>query len=79
MLLSDLYEHYGTWTQLVRELKLGNSTYQVWRKQGYIPFKAQLLIENQTNGLFKASEEHGKPPKKKEGPPIISTKEKKLG
>lgn len=63
MLLGELYEHYGTWTHLVRELKLGNSTYQVWRKQGYIPFKAQLLIENQTNGLFKALESHGKPPK----------------
>lgn len=66
MLLDELYEHYGTWTQLVRKLCLGNSTYQIWRKQGYIPFKAQLLIENQTNGLFKATEEHGKLSKTKD-------------
>jgi hypothetical protein len=67
MLLNDLYDHYGTWTQLVRQLNLGNSTYQVWRKQGYIPFKAQLLIENMTHGLFKANEAHGKPALKMEG------------
>ena len=65
MLLSELYEHYGTWTQLVRELNLGNSTYQIWRKKGYIPFKAQLLIENKTKGFFKAYEEHGEPPVKR--------------
>ncbi len=61
MLLSELYEHYGTWTKLVRELDLGNSTYQLWRKKGYIPFKSQLLIERKTKGLFKALEDHGKP------------------
>lgn len=61
MLLSELHAYYGTWTLLARELELGNSTYQTWRKQGYIPFKAQLLIENKTKGLFKACEEQGKP------------------
>jgi len=65
MLLDELYAHYGTWTKLVRELNLGNSTYQVWRKQGYIPFKMQLLIENKTKGLFKADEAHGEPAKKR--------------
>jgi hypothetical protein len=56
-----LHAYYGTWTLLARELGMGNSTYQVWRKQGYIPFAAQLLIENKTKGLFKACEKHGKP------------------
>lgn len=65
MLLIELYEHYGTWNHLSRELNLGINTYQIWRKQGYIPFKAQLVIEYKTNGLFKASEEHGGTPKKK--------------
>ncbi len=63
MLLSELYEHYGTWSELCRELRLGNSTYQIWRRKGYIPFRAQLLIENRTQGLFKACESHGEPPK----------------
>ena len=73
MLLNELYEHYGTWTHLGRQLGLGNSTYQVWRKQGYIPFTAQLLIENKTKGLFKASEAHGKPEALKKSE-TISTK-----
>jgi len=60
MLLSELYEYYGTWTRVVRELDLGSSTYQLWRKQGFIPFKAQLLIEYKTNGRFKAKESHAK-------------------
>lgn len=61
MVLNELYEYFGTWTNLMRELNLGNSTYQTWRRNGYIPFKAQLLIEKQTKGLFKAREEHGRP------------------
>jgi hypothetical protein len=61
MLLGELYEHYGTWTKMVRELDLGNSTYQIWRKKGYIPFRSQLLIERKTKRLFKAVEEHGRP------------------
>lgn len=73
MLLSDLYEYYGSWTRLVRDLNLGNTTYQVWRKQGYIPFKAQLLIENKTDGFFKACEEHGKPAEKR-SPNLTSSK-----
>lgn len=72
MLLDELHKYYGTWTLLARELDLGNSTYQLWRSKGYIPFKAQLLIENKTKGLFKACEEHGKPPSPRR-PGIIST------
>ena len=59
MLLDDLYQYYGTWTNIGRQLNLGTSTYQVWRRKGYIPFKSQLLIEHQTNGLFKADAAHG--------------------
>lgn len=78
MLLNELYEYYGTWTHLGRQLELGNSTYQVWRKQGYIPFTAQLLIENKTKGLFKACEAQGKPPNPKKIT-SISTKQEEIG
>lgn len=61
MLLQELYEHYGNWTRLVRELDFGTSTCQLWRKRGYIPFKTQLLIEYKTKGRFKANEKHGMP------------------
>lgn len=68
MKLGDLYAYYGcNWTQLCRELDIGNSTYQAWRNKGYIPFKTQLLIENQTNGLFKASREDAEPRTKRVG------------
>lgn len=62
MLLVELYNHYKSWTALARDLKFGFNTYQNWRKKGYIPYSTQLLIEKKTNGRFKASELHGKPP-----------------
>lgn len=62
MQLEELHQHYGSWTRLARELSLGNSTYQVWRKKGRIPYRSQLLIEKITNGLFKAEERRECPP-----------------
>lgn len=64
MLLEELYRHYGTWTNLVRSLNIGSTTYQVWRKRGFIPFRTQLLIENKTKGRFKADELHAQPVQK---------------
>lgn len=61
MLLAEIHKHYGTWADLTRALKLGHNTYQVWRKQGFIPWEAQLLIQWRTDGLFKACEEHAEP------------------
>lgn len=61
MLLRELYEYYGTWTSLCRELGMGNNSYQRWKKQGYIPFQTQLLIEHKTKRRFKAREEDAQP------------------
>lgn len=60
MLLDELHAYYVTWTNLSRSLCLGTNTYQSWRKKGYIPFRSQLLIENETKGLFKACKEHAR-------------------
>jgi len=60
MLLQELYDHYGTWTKLSRDLGFGSSTYQIWRKKGCIPYPSQLVIEKKTKGIFKADEEHAK-------------------
>lgn len=65
MKLTELYEYYGTWADMGRALNLGNSTYTVWRKNGYIPYPTQLLIEKKTKGRFKALEAHGRPVTKK--------------
>ncbi len=61
MLMKELHDHYGTWTKLCIELGLGMSAHQYWRKKGYIPYTAQLIIEKKTNGLFKAELEHARP------------------
>lgn len=61
MLLEELYDYYGNWLAIGRELNFAPCTYQGWRKKGYIPYMTQLLIEKKTDGMFVALEEHGKP------------------
>lgn len=77
MLLQELYEYYGTYAEMGRELRLSTSSYQIWRKQGYIPYTTQLIIEKKTKRLFKACESHGKPVVKR-GSRIISRKEEEV-
>lgn len=52
MLLQELYDYYGSWTEIGRKLELGNCTYQVWRKKGYIPYPTQLVIEKKNKRSF---------------------------
>lgn len=63
MFLIDLYNAYGTYAEMTRELKLGNSTYLGWKKKGYIPYETQCSIQVKTHGRFKACLEHGQPKK----------------
>lgn len=63
MRLEELKAHYGTWTKMNIKLELGPYSYQYWRKRGYIPYPAQLVIEKKTNGLFKASLDDAVPEK----------------
>ncbi len=59
MLLAELYEHYNkNWVLTARELGFGSNTIYLWRKQGYVSIKSQMVIEKRTNGLFKANLEH---------------------
>jgi hypothetical protein len=61
MLLSEIYEYYGRkWSKVAIELKVTESTVSYWRKKQYICFRTQLLIEHRTNGIFTASEDHGR-------------------
>lgn len=55
MTLLDLRAYYGTYSEMARQLKLGVSTYRIWKRKGYIPLNAQVAIEVLTNGRFKAS------------------------
>jgi len=64
MLAQELYDYYGSWSELVRKLELGLTCHANWRKIGYIPYKTQLLIEKKTDGLFKSDLAHARPEKK---------------
>lgn len=61
MLLEELHEHYGTWSNMARKLELGITTYLGWKRKGFIPFTTQCVIEKKTNRLFKANLNHTKP------------------
>ncbi len=61
MRIQDLYDKWGTWMAVANELKMSQSGVSYWRKIGYIPFPAQLVIEKKTKGALKADEKHAKP------------------
>lgn len=64
MTLEDLYNHYKCrWSHVAIGLKVTESTIKYWRKKGYIPYTAQLVIQEKTDGLFKADIKHGNPKK----------------
>lgn len=58
MTLEELKEYYGTYTEMCHELRFGMNVYQYWKKIGYIPYPTQLLIQDKTDCLFKASKDH---------------------
>lgn len=57
MTLDEIKNYYCTWTRAMRELDFSPNAYQNWTRRNYIPFHAQLRIEDKTNGLFKADKE----------------------
>lgn len=61
MTFEELKKYYGTAVEMTRALGIGINAPQYWKKHGYIPYSAQLLIEKKTNGRFTAQEQHGKP------------------
>ena len=55
MTLIEIYESYGcNWAKVARELKIGSTTLQKWKKRGYIPIRSQMVLEKRTKGIFKA-------------------------
>jgi hypothetical protein len=61
MKLNDLYQQFGTWLGAALELKISLSRVNYWRKRGYIPYEAQLLIEKNSKGKLKARKEDARP------------------
>ena len=61
MTLKEIYDYYGkNWAEVARELKIGSTTLQKWRKRGYIPIRSQMVLDKRTNSLFKARIEDAK-------------------
>ena len=61
MTIEELYNHFGqTDVNVCRELKIGSTTLQTWRRKGFIPIGYQMKIEERTDGLFKAKIEDAK-------------------
>ncbi len=61
MSLKELYDYYGSWADMMRSLNLGSTTYQAWLRKKMVPWKTQLIIENKTQGKFKADLKHSIP------------------
>jgi len=58
MLLEEMKDHYGSYSNMNKALDLAPTTYLLWRKKGGIPLRTQLLIERKTKKRFIAKEEH---------------------
>lgn len=57
MTLDELKDKWGTWMAVANELKMSPSGLTYWRKRGSIPYESQLVIQDKTDGLFKARKE----------------------
>lgn len=64
MTLQELKEKWGTWMAVAIELKMSQSGITYWRNRGSIPYDSQLVIQDKTNGLFKAKREDDIKPNK---------------
>ncbi len=61
MLMEELRDYYGTWSNMSRTLGLGYTTYLNWIKKGFIPLQTQRKIEYRTKSKFKADLSHAAP------------------
>ncbi len=57
MTLDEMKDKWKTWLAVSLELKVSQSAVTYWRKRGSIPYPTQLLIQDKTEGLFKAQKQ----------------------
>lgn len=57
MKIEDLKKEFVTWLAVANELKISQSGVSYWRRRGSIPYRTQLLIQDKTEGRFKALKE----------------------
>lgn len=55
MTYDEIKEYFGTSYRFQEKTGFSHANYYAWRKQGYVPIKMQLLLEDYTQGFLKAS------------------------
>ena len=58
MTLDEIKQYYGTTYQFKKKTGMHHSSFLNWERQGFIPIKTQLKLEELTNGELKANLEH---------------------
>lgn len=54
MVVDEFYKKWGSWRKSAMKLGVSVQGMLYWRNRGSIPYKSQLLIEENTKGEFKA-------------------------
>lgn len=64
MTVEEVYAYFKTQYQISKQLGISAQTPRNWKRQGFIPFRAQAAIEKFTNGALKLDINHGVPANK---------------
>lgn len=58
MTLEEVNHFYGTSYQFNKKTGMHHACYGNWRKQGFIPIRTQIFLEQHSQGKLKASLSH---------------------
>lgn len=57
MTLDEVYNHFGSWYQVIKQCRFSEGTPRLWKRKGYIPEYSQLRLEHFTAGVLKFRQE----------------------
>lgn len=53
MTIDEVYNHFSSWRQVIKQVGFAENTPRNWRKLGHIPANAQVRLERFTQGILK--------------------------
>ena len=53
MTLEEVFNYFGSWTQVVKKAGISANTHRNWRRLGYIPAHTQVRLERLSKGVLK--------------------------
>ncbi len=62
MKITEVIEHYGSLRNAARAIGFHHQACIRWKRQKYIPYETQLLLEHHSKKKLLANHEEGKPP-----------------